>query len=204
MTNSDSALFPIMLKLSQRRCVVVGAGKVAAAKVKGLLAGGAQVIVVSPAAQGPIRTWAAKRELTWRRKTFSPRDLTGAFLAIAATDSNQINELVFRSCRARQILCNVVDDPDRCDFFYPAVVRRGPLQIAISTSGRSPALAARLRKELAGQFGPDWSRYVKRLGKKRAKILKTAPSAARKTLLKQIAIPPGSSHAKRTRRAGTS
>jgi len=190
-----------MLKLGGRRCLVIGAGKVATAKVRGLLAGGAQVTVVSPAAQRSIRTWAAQRKLIWRRKTFSPRDLTGAFLAIAATDSNEINELVFRSCRARQILCNVVDDPDRCDFFYPAVVRRGPLQIAISTSGRSPALAAHLRKELARQFGPDWSGYVKRLGERRERILRTAPSAERKTLLKQIAVPSGSSNAKRTNKA---
>lgn len=163
----------MIVKLTGRKCVVVGAGKVAAAKIRGLLTCGARVIVVSPCADKRIRAKAAAGKLVWQRKSFSPRDLAGAFLAIAATDSPAINAQVFRLCHARNILCNSVDDPAHCDFYYPAVVRRGPLLIAISTSGNSPALAARLRRELARQFGPEWSAFVKQVGKRRQEILKT-------------------------------
>ena len=189
MTTADSTLFPMMIKLGGRRCLVVGGGKVAAAKIRSLLVCGAQVTVVSPEVGNKIRLLAAKGELFWRRRLFSPRDLRGVFLAIAATDSVAINESVFRCCQARKILCNSVDDPDHCDFFYPAVVRRGPLLIAVSTSGRSPALAAELRRELDRRFGSEWAGFVEQVGKQRQKILRTPPSARRKKLLKQIAIP---------------
>jgi len=195
---SDKSLFPAMIKLSRRRCVVVGAGKVAAAKIKGLLACGAQVTVVSPEAGSSIRSQAGKGKLIWRRKSFSPRDIAGAFLVIAATDSPAVNAAVFRSCQTRRVLCNSVDDPAHCDFFYPAVVRRGPLQIAISTSGRSPALAARLRRELARQFGPEWSGFVESVGKRRKEILKTTSGAQKNELLRRIATL-GSSGPKRAR-----
>ena len=186
---SDKNLFPAMLKLSRRRCVVVGAGKVAAAKIKGLLACGAQVTVISPEAGSSIRSQAGHGKLAWRKKSFSPRDIAGAFLVIAATDSPAVNATVFGSCQARRVLCNSVDDPEHCDFFYPAVVRRGPLQIAISTSGRSPALAARLRRELARQFGPEWRGFVERTGKWRREILETTSGARKSELLKRITLP---------------
>jgi precorrin-2 dehydrogenase/sirohydrochlorin ferrochelatase len=176
-----------MIKLAGRKCVVIGAGKVAAGKVEGLLSAGARVVVIGPKAVRQIRVRAKAGELIWRPRRFSPRDLRGAFLAIAATDSPSTNESVFRSCQAHKVLCNSVDDPEHCDFYYPAVVRRGPLQIAISTSGRSPALAARLRKELSRQFGPEWSALVEQVGRKRQGILKTAPNDQRKRLLRDIA-----------------
>jgi len=179
----------MMTKLAGRKCVVIGAGRVAAVKAEGLLSCGARVTVISPRAVSRIRAWSDAGKLVWRRRRFSPRDLEGAFLAIAATDSPSANEAVFRSCQARKVLCNSVDDPAHCDFFCPAVVRRGPLQIAISTGGRSPALAARLRKELARQFGPEWSVFVEQVGKRRRQIMRTVPSAQRKRLLKEIASP---------------
>lgn len=191
MTLFDLTPFPMMMKLAGRKCVVIGAGKVAAAKIDGLLSCGARVVVIGPKAARRIRVSAKAGKLVWRPRRFSPRDLRGAFLAIAATDSPPTNESVFRFCQANKVLCNSVDDPQHCDFFYPAVVRRGPLQIAISTSGRSPALAARLRRELGRQFGPEWSTVVERVGKKRQEILRTAPSAQRKRLLKEIATPSG-------------
>ena len=187
-TMPDTALFPAMIKLSRRRCVVVGAGKVAAAKIKGLLSCGAQVTVISPEAGSSIRSQARQGKLVWRKKSFSPRDIAGAFLVIAATDSTAVNAAVFRSCQARRVLCNSVDDPAHCDFFYPAVVRRGPLQIAISTSGRSPALAARLRRELARQFGPEWSGLVESVGERRREILKTTSGVQKDELLRRIAL----------------
>jgi len=160
-----------MLRLEGRACVVVGAGRIAATKAAGLLRHGAEVVVVAPNAVRWIREKARAGELVWRRRPFSARDLRGAFLVVAATDSAASNRAVFHACQARGALCNVVDDPEHCDFFYPAVVRRGPLQIAISTNGNSPALAARLRKELERQFGLEWGAFVEHVGKLRQLLL---------------------------------
>jgi precorrin-2 dehydrogenase/sirohydrochlorin ferrochelatase len=199
MARSNRDLFPMMLKLSRRKCVVIGAGNVAADKVENLLSCGAKVVVISPKAVSRICTRANAGRLVWKQRRFSPGDLAGAFLAIAATDSPSTNKSIFRSCKARKILCNSVDDPTHCDFFYPAIVRRGPLQIAISTSGCSPALAARLRRELARQFGPEWGAFVKQLGEHRREILSTSPNARRKELLKQL---PALSPSAKSDRAG--
>jgi len=198
MTVPGMNLFPMMIKLAGRKCVVIGAGKVAAAKIEVLLSCGAKVVVIGPEAVRRIRAKANAGKLVWRPRRFSPHDLRGAFLAIAATDSPSTNEFVFRSCQARKVLCNSVDDPAHCDFFYPAVVRRGPLQIAVSTGGSSPALAARLRRELARQYGPGWAAFVKQIAEKRQKILRMAPGVQRKKLLNQIAIPPLSLRPNRT------
>jgi precorrin-2 dehydrogenase / sirohydrochlorin ferrochelatase len=163
--------FPIMLRLEGRTCVVVGAGRIAAGKAASLLRHGAQVVVIAPKPIRWIREQSRLGKLTWRRRTFSARDVRGAFLVVAATNSPAANSAVFLACRARSVLCNVVDDPEHCDFFYPAVVRRGPLQIAISTGGNSPALAARLRKDLERQFGPEWASFVGHIGKVRQQLL---------------------------------
>jgi precorrin-2 dehydrogenase/sirohydrochlorin ferrochelatase len=184
------SLFPAMLKLEKRKCVVVGAGRIAADKVAGLLQHGADVVVISPRADSRIRSLARARRLVWRRRRFSARDVVGALLVVAATNSSLANEAVFRACRACGVFCNVVDDAERCDFFYPAVVRRGPLQIAISTSGRSPALAARLRRELEQQFGPEWGAWVERVGQARRELLRQAqPGEARRRKLLEIVSP---------------
>jgi precorrin-2 dehydrogenase/sirohydrochlorin ferrochelatase len=129
------------------------------------------VVVVAPKAVRWIREKAQSGKLAWRRRTFSARDVRGAFLVVAATNSAASNGAVFRACHARGVFCNVVDDPEHCDFFYPAVVRRAPLQIAISTEGNSPALAARLRRELERQFGPEWGPFVEHIGKLRQQFL---------------------------------
>ena len=175
-----------MLRLEGRKCVVIGAGKIAAEKIAGLLFHGAKVVVVSPRAVSRIEKQASEGVITWRKRKFSSADVNRAFLVIAATDSDTVNEAVFRACRARGVLCNAVDQPERCDFFYPAVVRRGALQIAISTNGRSPALAARLRRELEKQFGPEWGEWVEHVGNLRRNLLaeKLPPQARRERLLK--------------------
>jgi precorrin-2 dehydrogenase / sirohydrochlorin ferrochelatase len=179
-----------MLNLQGRRCLVVGGGKVAAGKIAGLSSRGAEIVVVSPRAVGAIRTKARSGVLTWHRRVFARRDVEGAFLVIAATNSHEVNGFVFRACRAQRVLCNSVDDPEHCDFFYPAVMRRGLLQIAISTNGNLPALAARIRKELDEQFGPEWTDWVKQVGKERRKIRghKMSPEKRREQLL-QLASP---------------
>lgn len=180
--------FPMLVSLAGRKCLVAGGGNVAAGKIDGLLHHGAEVIVVSPRAVKAIQGHARAGTLLWRRRAFSPKDLDGAFLAIAATSSPSANAAVFRACTAQGILCNSVDDPEHCDFFYPSIVRRGNLQIAISTGGRSPALAARLRRELEHRFGPEWSAWVEYLGQQRGQLFSRKMTAAtRKTRLLQLA-----------------
>ena len=166
------SLFPIFLKLENRKCLVVGAGKVAAGKAAGLLNAGAGVVVIAPRGDDWFRQQARARNLIWEQREFSSEDVSGAALVVAATNSNKTNEAVFRACEQQGVLCNVVDDPDHCDFFYPSVVRRGPLQIAISTAGQSPSLARRLRKELEQQFEPAYGPWVEHLGRMRAEVLR--------------------------------
>jgi precorrin-2 dehydrogenase/sirohydrochlorin ferrochelatase len=188
MKRVDASLFPVLLKLKGKKCVVAGAGKIAAAKAAGLLRSGARVVVIGPQAADWIRSQAQAGRLVWRRRRFVAADVDHTFLAIAATSSNAANEAVFRACVERGVLCNVVDDPERCDFYYPAIVRRGPLQIAISTGGRSPALARRLRIELARQFGPEYGAWVEHVGKIRREILsQDLGESERRRLLDQIA-----------------
>jgi precorrin-2 dehydrogenase/sirohydrochlorin ferrochelatase len=165
------ALFPLFVKLEARKCVVVGGGRIATAKATGLLRHGARVVVIAPQATNWIRVKARTNQLVWRQRTFRAKDVEGAFLMVAATNSTAVNEAVFRACRAHGVLCNVVDCSEHCDFFYPAVVRRGPLQIAISTGGRSPSLARRLRLELERQFGPEYGEWVEHVGRARKQIL---------------------------------
>jgi siroheme synthase-like protein len=182
------ALFPMFVKLAGRKCVVVGAGDVAASKAAGLLRAGARVAVIAPQAGEFVQAQAAVGNLAWARREFSAGDLDGAILAVAATGSPQVNQEVFDACAARGVLCNVVDDPGRCDFFYPAVVKRGALQIAVSTGGRSPAVARRLRAELERQFGPEYEEWVERVAQQRREILgRDLPAAERLRLLDAIA-----------------
>lgn len=179
-----------MVDLAGRKCVVVGAGKIAADKISGLLQYGPEITVVAPRVIPDIRAKARKGLLILHEREFSPRDLNGAFLAIAATDSPAANHSVFRACKAREILCNAVDDPENCDFFYPAIVRRGALQIAISTNGQSPALASRLRKELEEQFGSEWEAWIDEIGRIRRELLAAPmPAAKRRQLLMEMASP---------------
>ncbi len=186
----DPVFFPMLVSLLGRKCVVVGAGTIAAAKIEGLLFCGARVVVVSPRVVQAIQRHARAGTIAWRRRVFTPKDVDGAFLAVAATNSRKTNGAVFRACKMRGVLCNSVDDPAHCDFFYPAVVRRGALQIAISTGGRSPALAARLRSELERQFGREWSAWVEHLGKLRGDLFGSEmPAEARRRLLQRSTTP---------------
>ena len=186
--SGDLAFFPIMLRLRDRKCLVVGGGEVAAGKIRGLLHHGAEVVVVSPRAVRQIQQQAREGVIVWRRRTFSARDVDGACLVVAATNCSPVNKSVYRACRKRGALCNAVDDPEHCDFFYPAVVRRGGLQIAISTNGSSPALAARLRRELEEQFGPEWGLWLQDLRRTRRELLrKQVPSKTRRRTLLRMA-----------------
>ena len=165
------SLFPVFLKLAGRPCLVVGAGRVGEPKIEGLVVAGAAVKVVAPEATGAVAQWARAGKITWQARRFEPSDLHGVFLVVVATSSRELNDSVYREAQRRGVLCNVVDDPPRCDFYYPAVVSRGELQIAISTNGQSPALAQCLRRELEQQFGPEYEAWVEALGRERRRIL---------------------------------
>jgi precorrin-2 dehydrogenase / sirohydrochlorin ferrochelatase len=181
-------LFPIFLKLAKRRCLVVGAGKTAEEKIPSLLRCGATVIVIAPAATRTIKAWAAAKKLIWEQRRFEIRDLDGIFLTVVATPVATLNKMISEQARRRQILCNVVRDRPLCDFYNPAVVRRGPLQIAISTAGHSGALAQRLRKQMEAQFGPEWESWLRWLGEARSSLYDHPLSPKRRrTMLHRLA-----------------
>jgi precorrin-2 dehydrogenase/sirohydrochlorin ferrochelatase len=161
----------MFMKLAGRQCLVVGAGKVGEPKVAGLLETGALIRVVALDASPAVREWARERKIELELRAFTPDDLDGAFLAVVATNSRSLNERVYHEAQRRRVLCNVVDVPDLCDFFYPSVIRRGDLQIAISTSGQSPSLAQKIRQQLEKQFGPAYAAWVAELGETRKLIL---------------------------------
>ena len=167
MTN----LFPMFIKLTGRLVLVVGAGKVGEQKIEGLFGTGARIRVVSLDATPAVREWARAGWIELELRHFAPQDIDGAFLTVVATSSRPLNERVYFEAQRHGVLCNVVDVPDLCDFFYPSVVRRGDLQIAVSTSGQSPSLAQRIRQQLEKQFGPGYADWVAELGATRKLIL---------------------------------
>ncbi|HEY3927070.1 MAG TPA: bifunctional precorrin-2 dehydrogenase/sirohydrochlorin ferrochelatase [Candidatus Koribacter sp.] len=168
-----AALFPAFLKLEGRRCLVVGGGAIAEQKLGGLLDAGATVVVVAPHASPQTLKLAREGALKWKERGFEPRDVAGVALVIAATGDPAVNEQVFREADRRGIFCNAVDEPERCHFYYPAVVRRGDLQIAISTNGKSPALAQRIRKELETIFDSRYAEWLRWLGHVRELYFRT-------------------------------
>jgi siroheme synthase-like protein len=168
-------MLPIFLKLEGRKCLVVGAGTIAAPKIISLVRAGGQVTVVSPRAEAEIVALADCGVILWHCREFDLTDLDQIFLVITGTNVKVVNHSVAEAARARGILCNSVDDPPDCDFYYPSVVKRGDLQIAISTAGKSPALAQRLRAELETLLPEDTGAWLDQLGKTRQDILEAYP-----------------------------
>ena len=166
-----TSLFPMFMKLEGKQCLVVGAGNVGEPKIAGLLDTGARIRVLALEASASVREWARAGEIELELRHFKADDLDGAFLAVVATSSRTLNERVYAEAQKRRVLCNVVDVPDLCDFFYPSVVRRGDLQIAVSTAGKSPSLAQKIRQQLEKQFGPAYAEWVAELGATRQLIL---------------------------------
>ena len=184
-------LFPIFLKLEGRRCLVVGGGQVGAQKIAGLLEAGAQVTVVDPSPAAVARELFGTR-VTWQAREYLPSDLDGVYLVIAATSDPLVNQGIYDEAQNRGILANVVDVPPLCDFFYPAVVRRGPLVVAVSSQGESPYLAQRVRDEISGVLPEDLDEAVKRIGDERRRILREhAPGPERLQLLRDLVYPQG-------------
>jgi precorrin-2 dehydrogenase / sirohydrochlorin ferrochelatase len=181
-----SSLFPMFVKLAGRKCVVVGGGAAAEAKLEELLLSEAEVVVIAPAVTRRIEDWSIEVRLSWHAREFEVLDLDGAFLVIAATGIDSVSQSVFQEAEKRGVLCNAIDEPDRCHFYYPAVVRRGQLQIAISAGGQSPSLH-RLRIELEQQFGPELGPWIKWLGTARRLLQKKADKVRRIQLLRRLA-----------------
>jgi precorrin-2 dehydrogenase/sirohydrochlorin ferrochelatase len=181
-------LFPMFMKLEGRSCLVVGAGTVGEPKISSLIAAGASIRVIALQSTAAVAEWAREGSISWEARAFEFADLDGMFMVIAATNSRESNAAIFNEARQRNILCNVVDDPDYCDFYYPAVVRRGDLQLAVSTNGKSPALAQRIRRELEVEFGPEYGEWLEQLGKVRQELFasKIDPEE-RKRLLHRLA-----------------
>jgi precorrin-2 dehydrogenase/sirohydrochlorin ferrochelatase len=181
-------LFPIFLKLTGRPCIVIGAGNLAESKIDSLLTAEARVTVIAPAASARIAALADSGEIVVHQREYAPGDLAGHFLVVAATDNPAVNRAVFAEAEAAGILINAVDDPPFCDFYFPSVVRRGDLQIAISTAGASPALAQRLRKEIDALLPLHTGEWLTELGNLRREVLQREPAnQARRELLHQLA-----------------
>ena len=181
-------LFPIYLKLANRRCLVVGAGRIGEEKIEGLLRADAMIKVIAPEATPRVQSLARDGKIRWERRKFRATDLRGVFLIVAATSSPKLHEQIYKLAQRRGILCNVVDDPPHCDFYYASVVRRGGLQFAISTGGQSPALAQRLRHTLQAQFGPEYGLWLEELGSARERLFaKKMDPERRKRLLHGLA-----------------
>jgi len=181
-------LQPIFLKLDGRPGLLVGAGNVALEKVNTLLSSGIRLKVIAPDAKAEIHSLAVENKIELVQRRFTPDDLDGNFVVIAATDDPEVNATVYRESVARGILVNSVDDPPHCDFYFGSVVRRGDLQVAISTAGESPAVAQQLRREIDEQLPEDVGPWLAQVGKLRREILETHPAGdERKALLHRIA-----------------
>jgi precorrin-2 dehydrogenase/sirohydrochlorin ferrochelatase len=199
-------LFPIFLKLEGRRCLVVGGGAIAEQKLTSLIHAGARIHLVAPHANDSIQRLAREGQLRWVQREFVSSDLDGVVVVVASTANPEVNEGIYREADARGVLCNAVDEPDRCHFYYPAIVKRGDLQIAISTAGHSPALAQRIRKQLEQQFDVGYADWLNWLGQVRRRLFSRAiDPQRRKNILHRIARPAvydRFTRAQQTRRAG--
>ena len=172
----DTPFYIACLRLTGRRCVVVGGGDVGLEKVEGLLACDADVTVIAPDAIAPLRELAEEGSIGWERRRYATGDLEATFLVIAATSDTDVNVRVFEDAERRAMLVNVVDVPPLCNFILPAIVRQGPLAIAISTAGASPALAKRLKREIGALYGEPYARLAVILNEARGWAKATLPT----------------------------
>ncbi len=172
----DTPVYIACLRLSGRRCVVVGGGEVGLEKVEGLLACGGEVTLVAPEAVPELERLAGEGSIAWERRRYQPGDLEGTFIAIAATSQTEVNIAVYEDAERRAMLVNVVDVPPLCNFILPAIVRQGSMAIAISTQGASPALAKRMKREISEQFGPAYAELAVILNEARGWAKDTLPT----------------------------
>jgi precorrin-2 dehydrogenase/sirohydrochlorin ferrochelatase len=182
--NTVMAKFPIFLELGGRRAVVIGGGTVAVRKAQSLLAAGARVVVIAPHIDKMMAALCKSKNAELIKAKYSKEYLTEAVLVIAATNDNELNRQIYKDCQELEVLCNIVDVPELCDFYVPAIVQRGDLQIAVSTEGHCPAYAGHIRKKLEKIFTEEHGRFLAELQAIREKIIEKVPEpAARKTVL---------------------
>ena len=172
----DTPFYIACLKLSGRRCLVVGGGEIGLEKVEGLLACDGNVTLVAPDAIEPLRELASEGSIRWERREYRPEDLERTFMVIASTDDTDVNIKVYEDAERRAMLVNIVDVPPLCNFILPAIVRTGPLAIAISTAGASPALAKRIKAEIAEEYGEPYARLAILLNEVRGWAKGTLPT----------------------------
>jgi precorrin-2 dehydrogenase/sirohydrochlorin ferrochelatase len=170
--------FPAFLDLRGRRCLVVGGGEVGERKARALLECGAHVTVVSPAMTPGLAALAERGRIEARARTLRRSDVRGCTLAVVATGDPRVDGATAALARRCRVLVNVVDRREHCDFIMPSVLHRGELQIAVSTGGRSPALAREIRRRLEGLFGPEYAALIQRVGADRRRARATATTAA--------------------------
>jgi siroheme synthase-like protein len=172
----ETPFYIACLKLGGRRCVVVGGGEIGLEKVEGLLACSGDVVLIAPDAVPELQELAAEGSIEWVRRDYEPGDLEATFIAIAATDDTDVNIRIYEDAEKRAMLVNVVDVPPLCNFILPAIVRTGPLAIAISTAGASPALAKRIKREIADTYGDAHARLAELLNEARGWAKGTLPT----------------------------
>jgi siroheme synthase-like protein len=172
----DTPFYMAAIKLKGRRCLVIGGGDVGLEKVEGLLLCGADVELIAPEAISELARYAAEGSIRWEQREFHDGDLDDAFMAIAATNDTDVNVAVYEGAERRAMLVNVVDVPPLCNFILPAIVRSGPLAIAISTAGASPALAKRMKREIAETYGEPYARLAVALNDARGWAKATLPT----------------------------
>ncbi len=162
--------YPVNLLVAGRRCVVVGAGRIAARKVESLLAAGAEVTVVAPDVGPEVRGWAGEGRLALEERPFEPGDVDRAWLVVTATDVPEVNRAVYEAGEAQHVFVNSADDPANCSFTLMSVVRRGDIVVTIGTNGRSPALATYLKEHVRDEMGPEYETLLELLSEAREEI----------------------------------
>ena len=167
--------YPVYIELRDQPCVVIGGGKIAEGKVEGLLAVQAKVTVIAPEFTSHLHHLAEQNQITYISRKYQPGDLAGAFMVICATDQAEINHQVWQEATANHQLVNVVDDTPRCNFIAPSILRKGDLTIAISTSGKAPALAVRLKERFQRELGPEYERFLELAGELREPLARHVP-----------------------------
>ena len=183
MKSEPLSYYPIYLQLNDQPCVVIGGGQIAEGKVDGLLAANARVTLISPELTERLRAHVDNEEIIHIPRCYLPGDLDGAFMVICATDQVDINHQVWLDATANKQLVNVVDDTPRCNFITPSILRQGDLTIAISTGGKAPALAVRLKERLRDEIGPQYAHFLELAGKLRKPLAQHIPNfEARKEL----------------------
>jgi len=183
---SFMAKYPVYLELAGRLAVVIGSGAVAARKVRSLRDAGAKVVVITKAVKDDFLQYCNNLDYQLITGSYSKDHLKGAVIAIASTNDSELNREIYNDCRSLGVLCNVVDVPELCDFYVPATVKRGDLQIAISTDGHCPAYAAFLRKKLETIFTEDHGRFVSELDLIRTNVIEKLRPEDRKSVLEEL------------------